>query len=101
MVSGRIENHLYLSIDYGRNFDTQKMNNLIGLGYGSDRCVILFKVGQDYSRISTVDNMYFESRLDYGVEYLWLLDTTKKYTMCYGMAYTKWSGVQIKLGTSF
>jgi hypothetical protein len=99
--AGRVEGHIYAGLDYTRNYKTKMESTLIGLGYGCTKCVFLMKVGQSHNNLNNVNKTPFESNVDCGVEYLWLLDSSKKVTLCYGMGWTKSTGVQLRLGTSF
>jgi len=99
LAAGRIHNNMYLCIDYGQNLRIDKRNALMGIGLGSNKAVILLKIGQNYTNFEIPKKPH--SELDYGIEYLWILDSTKKITLCYGLCYTKYTGVQFKLGTAF
>ena len=98
MFADRFYKRMYGCIEYNFNTKSYRESFLGGIGIGSNKCVALAKGGVSYTRN---ENNELIGKFDYGLEYLWLLNTKKKITLCYGMAYTKYSGVQLKLGTSF
>ena len=95
MVGGYFtEDGCFGSIDYSRNLKIDLQTIHIGIGFGHKDKMVFLKPG-----ICIIDNQ--KKKFDIGIEYLWLLNSDDKVTLNYGIGYTKWTGLQAKLGVSF
>jgi len=89
-IGGTYIKNVYVGLDHYQNLSTKHQSNYLGVGLYTDKAYVIIKYGV---KTLPYDHTHIH-KMDYGVEYLWMFD--KKW--CYGLAFTKQSGIQFKLG---
>jgi len=89
-IGGTYIKNVFVGLDHYRNLNTKLQSNYLNIGVHNDKAFVFIKYG-----VKTLPyNHSHINKIDYGVEYLWMFDQK----WCYGLAFTKLSGIQFKLG---